>query len=108
MRRCLQIGRFWFRLILVGFLNARKSAAGGEDQAGLQAYSHCPQRGGGDCQRKLFVWISSHFCIFELLFFCQVVEMVKKESLVEEAMQVVVEQELDVEELPAILQVDLL
>ena len=36
------------------------------------------------------------------------VEMVKKESLVEEAMQVVVEQELDVEELPAILQVDLL
>ena len=34
--------------------------------------------------------------------------MVKKESLVEEAMQVVVEQELDVEELPAILQVDLL
>ena len=33
--------------------------------------------------------------------------MVKKESLVEEAMQVVVEQELDVEELPAILQVDL-
>ena len=32
--------------------------------------------------------------------------MVKKESLVEEAMQVVVEQELEVEELPAILQVD--
>ena len=34
--------------------------------------------------------------------------MVKMESLVEEAMQVVVEQELEVEELPATLQVDYL
>ena len=31
--------------------------------------------------------------------------MVKMESLVEEAMQVVVEQELEVEELPTVLQV---
>ena len=35
----------------------------------------------------------------------QVVEMVKMETLVEEAMQVVVEQELEVEELPTVLQV---
>ena len=51
---------------------------------------------------------SLYFCVLKPLYFCQVVEMVKMESLVEEAMQVIVEQELEVEELPATLQVDII
>ena len=57
-------------------------------------------------KENFFMGIFPFISIFECLYFWQVVEMVKRESLVEEAMQVVVEQELEVEELPAILQVD--